>query len=78
MLECACTCTRHFTLCVLCVVFVCVCMCVHILISSMSWVRIPSEQLFSIFHGKRDVQVTCSYIIALFLFVHVLEFPCKY
>ena len=27
--------------------------------STMSWVRVPPEQLFFIFYGKRDVQVSC-------------------
>ena len=29
----------------------------------MSWVRVPPEQLFFSFYGKRDVQISC---VALF------------
>ena len=32
----------------------------------MSWVRVPPEQLFFIFYGKRDVQVS---YIASFIYV---------
>ena len=38
--------------------------------SSVSWVRVPSEQLFFIFYGKGGVQVSC---IALFMYsVHTI------